>query len=166
MSIDVENTLNRVLAVVANQRVGVLATTMDGKPYASLMAYDIKDDLSQIVLVTRRDTRKFREITSSPQVAFLWDTRSHTDTFFTATIVVTAEGIAVEAEASDYPALRTSFIKRQEQLTEFVNAADTVFLVITVTQYDVVTEFESVKTLYMNNSADEVCYTAELKANY
>ncbi|MEI7831844.1 MAG: pyridoxamine 5'-phosphate oxidase family protein [bacterium] len=166
MNADVVKVINRVRKVTDNQRIGVLATSMKGQAYASLMVYIIKEDLSQIIMVTRRNTRKFLELKSFPKVAFLIDTRSHTDVFFTATAVVTALGDAVEADIDDYPALSAKFIERHEHMAEFVNAEDTVFIMINVAQYDVVTDFESVKSLYVGHSDEGITYSVEARASY
>lgn len=166
MNIDVENTLNRIRKVTANQHLGVLATTAESRPYLSLMVFMISEDLSRITLVTRRNTRKYREMVDSPRVAFLIDTRSHADTFFTATAVITAEGIATEAAAGEYPALQASFISQHEHMAEFVTAEDTAFLFVNVAKYDVVTDFENVKSLDVDNSDEGITYSVELKANY
>ncbi len=53
----------------------VLATVSEGKPHCSLMTYIADDECSEIFMISHRQTKKFRNLTSNPVVSLLIDTR-------------------------------------------------------------------------------------------
>lgn len=67
--------LDRMKAIIRNNDICVLATTDGSRPHTSLMAYVWADDGLTIYLLTRKGTRKFRNLSSYPDVSLLVDTR-------------------------------------------------------------------------------------------
>ena len=57
----------------------VLATLEGNQPCQHMMAFAYAEDLSRIYLATYMDTRKYRNMLSSPGVSILWDNRSGRD---------------------------------------------------------------------------------------
>jgi nitroimidazol reductase NimA-like FMN-containing flavoprotein (pyridoxamine 5'-phosphate oxidase superfamily) len=55
--------------------VCVLATASSDVPHCSLMAYATDEECSEFYMVTRRDTRKYRNLVENPSVSLLIDTR-------------------------------------------------------------------------------------------
>ena len=68
--------IERMKQIVMNEKYCVLATAMDNKPYCSLMAYAVEDDCSKIYMVTKKDSEKYKNLTSNKSVSILIDTRS------------------------------------------------------------------------------------------
>lgn len=60
-----------VKELLRSQRVGVLATHRDQRPYASLVAFAHTPDLRHLLFATTRATRKSANITADPRVAML-----------------------------------------------------------------------------------------------
>jgi len=53
----------------------VLATASENRPHCSLMAYVTAADGREIYMVTRRDTKKYKNLLQNPAVSLLIDTR-------------------------------------------------------------------------------------------
>jgi heme iron utilization protein len=53
-------------SLFTSQKLAVLASTGDDKPYCSLMAFAVSDDLKHIVVATKRHTRKFANMQKHP----------------------------------------------------------------------------------------------------
>jgi nitroimidazol reductase NimA-like FMN-containing flavoprotein (pyridoxamine 5'-phosphate oxidase superfamily) len=54
----------------------VLATCTDNVPHCSLMTYVANQAADRVYMITRRDSRKFANLSVNPQVSLLVDTRS------------------------------------------------------------------------------------------
>jgi nitroimidazol reductase NimA-like FMN-containing flavoprotein (pyridoxamine 5'-phosphate oxidase superfamily) len=53
----------------------VLATVSNGKPHCSLMSYLPDEEVREIYMVSRKETRKFLNLVQNPEVSLLIDTR-------------------------------------------------------------------------------------------
>jgi nitroimidazol reductase NimA-like FMN-containing flavoprotein (pyridoxamine 5'-phosphate oxidase superfamily) len=131
----------------AEQKVGVLATQADRHPYCNLIAFTPADDLQLLLFTTPRSTKKFRNLTSCPQVAFLVDNRLSAGVDFTAGVAVTALGQVAEAAPERRELLRSRHISRHERLAGFINDPDSVLLQLRVTTYIVVSGISRTTTL-------------------
>ncbi len=60
-----------VTQLLCDQRLGVLCTSFDHQPHASLMAFTYLPDEQAVLLATRRDTTKSQNIERNPRVSFL-----------------------------------------------------------------------------------------------
>jgi hypothetical protein len=80
----------------ASQRSAVLATSEDGQPYLSLMAFAASDDLKFLVLASPRSSRKYRNLIADSRVALLVDNRTNQPHDVEQAIAVTALGVAEE----------------------------------------------------------------------
>jgi|SRR5208337_3631095 len=69
-----EGLLQMLHELFATQRSAVLATTENGQPYLSLMAFATTSDLQYLLVATYRATRKYRNIEADSRVALLADT--------------------------------------------------------------------------------------------
>jgi len=65
--------LERIERALRAGRYAVLATTGDGQPHASFMAYAAVEHGHRLIIATYRDTRKFRNMQANPRVALLID---------------------------------------------------------------------------------------------
>ena len=68
---------DRLRRLLREQPLGVLATSGAAGPHATLVAFTVTDDLSEIVFATSRATRKFASLRHDPRAALLVDDRSN-----------------------------------------------------------------------------------------
>ncbi len=68
--------IDRMLALLKEQNMCVLATCEADKPYCSLMAYITDESGRTVYMVTLGDSKKYRNLTRNPNVSLLIDTRS------------------------------------------------------------------------------------------
>jgi hypothetical protein len=54
--------------LLLNQKLGVLATDLEGLPYTSLIAFSALEDLRKIIFSTLKDMRKFINMSRNPRV--------------------------------------------------------------------------------------------------
>jgi len=62
-------------ALAKEKTMCVLATVSGGQPHCSLMAYAADDACRRIYMVTRKSTRKYKNLLDNPGVSLLIDTR-------------------------------------------------------------------------------------------
>jgi hypothetical protein len=134
-------------ALFAGQRFGVLATHQEGQPFGSLVTFVAAADLTHLLFATSGDSRKYRNLCADPRVALVIDNRENTPADLAHAIAVTACGIAVPATPEALPALRARLLARHPALGDFLAAPDTQVIDVTVTQYDVVSDFSQVITV-------------------
>ena len=65
----------RIKAFLKEKDMCVLATTREGKPHCSLMAYMTDEEGEWIYMVTHRSTTKYTNLLSNEQVSLLVDNR-------------------------------------------------------------------------------------------
>ena len=67
--------LDDMKALLREKDICVLATASKNVPHTSLMAYAANEAGTELYMATRRDTRKFANISENPLVSVLVDTR-------------------------------------------------------------------------------------------
>lgn len=134
--------------LLLNQRLGVLATDMDGLPYTTLVAFAAINNLHSIVFATLKDTRKFSNIKKNPNVTLLIDNRANKPTDFQNAIAVTAEGKIISNEAHKSQ-MKHKFLEKHPYLEEFVNSPNCALLRLQVEKYHYVSHFQNVKILVL-----------------
>ena len=130
--------------VLETQHLAVLATQWQENPYTSLIAFAAAPDLRRIVFVTSRATSKYRNLSASPDVSLLIDTRSHSVDDFSSACAVTAMGQATEYDKEGHATLRGLFLARHPHLEAFVHAPSTALCCVAVETYYLVTRFQHV----------------------
>jgi heme iron utilization protein len=133
------------------QLFAVVATQGGDKPYASLVAFAITDDLKLVVFATKRGTKKYANMMANPEVALLLDDRSNDPRDLTTGIAVTATGKVSEAPTDERDRLLKLFTTKHPSLAGFVAAEDTALMKVHVDSYVVVTRFQQVITLYVTS---------------
>jgi nitroimidazol reductase NimA-like FMN-containing flavoprotein (pyridoxamine 5'-phosphate oxidase superfamily) len=90
-----EKSLRRKLKELFDkQRIGVLSTQKRNRPYASLVAFAVTDDLKSFVFATPRTTRKYSNIIASSRAALLIDNRSNKMSDFRKAMAVTVKTLS------------------------------------------------------------------------
>ncbi len=67
--------LQKMKALLRENSLCVLATSLDDKPHCSLMAYITDDRAVKLYMVTLNTSRKYRNIMRNPRVSLLVDSR-------------------------------------------------------------------------------------------
>jgi len=135
----------RLKTLDAHGHFAVLATEDNGRPYTALVAYALTPDMRQLVFATPKKTRKYANIIRSSNVALLIDNRSLKKRKLLETEAVTIIGIAKPVRKGT---LRDKFagtlLKKHPDLQEFVNSPTTALIVVDITQYIHVNQFQTV----------------------
>ena len=135
------DTLKKLLE---EQRLGVVATEMQGHPYTSLVAFAAPGDLRKIVFVTTRSTTKYRNLSAEPYVSLLIDSRTHSVEDFSTGVAVTALGKATEVEGKQREDLIDAFLRKHPQLDTFARSPSTATFCVDIDIYYLVTRFQNV----------------------
>jgi nitroimidazol reductase NimA-like FMN-containing flavoprotein (pyridoxamine 5'-phosphate oxidase superfamily) len=142
----IEVTLRKLFAA---QRLAVLSTQGDGRPYGSLVAFCSSDDLRRLVFATTRNTRKFGYLSAHPWVALVVDSRSNRESDFHEAIAVTATGRSREASGDERSRLAERYLAKHPALGGFVASPTCAIVVVDVTTYYLVSRFQHVVELHM-----------------
>lgn len=140
----------RLRELLDSQKLAVLSTHNQGQPYASLVAFAASHDLRYIYFATTRATRKYRNITNEPRVAFLVDSRTNREADFHEAIAVTVSGRAIEAEAGAGRAARKLYLAKHPYLEEFVGSPTCALFAVAVDCYYMVERFQKVTELHID----------------
>jgi len=137
--------MRRVMDLLANQRLAVLATRdADGAPYASLIAFAASPDGWDLGFCTRRATKKHENLTAEPQVALLVDDRrSEVDNLKVAT-ALTALGRTHELSGPERDVWERALLEAHPSLAGFLRLPDCTLFRVEVGRYLLVSQFERV----------------------
>ncbi|NSW56394.1 MAG: pyridoxamine 5'-phosphate oxidase family protein [Armatimonadetes bacterium] len=133
--------------LLQGQALAVLATSHEGHPYCSLVAFVVSDDMRTILFGTSRNTRKFANLTSDPRVSVLIDNRGNTDADFHEACAATAVGREVKLPEVEYIALRKKYLARHPHLRDFVSSPTFELVALRIETYYLVTRFQHVMEL-------------------
>jgi hypothetical protein len=140
---------NLLEALFAIQRFAVLSTQKDGQPYTDLVAFAATEDLTQLLFVTPRATRKFDNLVNDPHVAMMIDNRQNKTLDLHDAVAVTAIGSAEGVVGPEKEALLRRYISKHPVLETFVQAPTCAALRILVNKYDIAEKFQKVVELEM-----------------
>ena len=84
----------RLRVIDSAERHAVFATSSDGQPYTSLIAFAMTHDMTEVIFATPKNTAKYRNMLKNKRVALLIDTRSNTDVAYMSSEAVTIIGTA------------------------------------------------------------------------
>ena len=132
-----------------NQRLAVLSTQRNGAPYGNLVAFSSADELTKLVFVTPRATRKFSNITADNRVAVLIDNRSNDNLDFSNAVAVTATGRAFDLKSTEKDRLLENYLLKHPHLTEFAKSPSCAVISVEVETYYCVYRFQNVMELHL-----------------
>ena len=138
----------RLKKLFEKQRIGVLSTQKRNRPYASLVAFAVTDDLKNFVFATLRTTRKYSNIVASSRAALLIDNRSNRISDFRKAIGVTAVGSVRELRKSKTSRLIKLYLDKHGHLKEFIQSPTCVVLCLEAKTLHVVDRFQHVVELH------------------
>jgi nitroimidazol reductase NimA-like FMN-containing flavoprotein (pyridoxamine 5'-phosphate oxidase superfamily) len=142
-------TINRLKDFFQTQKLTALATQEPGHPYLSLMAFALTDDLSSLIIATKRETRKYSNMVKTPGVSFLIDNRSNERDQFQNTLAVTGIGKAMEIEEIEKEPLIALFVAKHPELENFVKSRECVLVKIKIDKFIIISQFQEAEELDM-----------------
>jgi len=132
-----------------SQTQGVLATQHDRQPYTSLMAFAAAPDLRRIVFATYRATQKHANLLANPRASLLIDNRTNKPVDYHEAVAISVHGIVSEVEPTRHDELLQLFLRKHQELRDFVTADECVLLQLEVECYYVVSQFQNVVEMRM-----------------
>lgn len=118
--------------IIQDYDLAVLATSADNMPHCSLMAYAADNECARLYMLTRRDSQKFRNISTNPLVSIMVDTRldsQERDSIKALTI----SGVC--AEAHDQQGLKKMLVHKHPQLASLAGQQDALVLEIHIKSF-------------------------------
>jgi nitroimidazol reductase NimA-like FMN-containing flavoprotein (pyridoxamine 5'-phosphate oxidase superfamily) len=137
--------------LLLSQRFGVLSTTYDDIPHCSLVALAFSQDLKRILFATSKTTKKYNNITKNQNLSMFIDNRKNNPEDIKNTITICATGVAkvVEPFAGLPVDLKTAYEKMHPYLSGFIGEKTTVFVIINVNKYQIVSNFQEIKNIFI-----------------
>jgi nitroimidazol reductase NimA-like FMN-containing flavoprotein (pyridoxamine 5'-phosphate oxidase superfamily) len=147
---DVHQLREAIKGILDLQKLSVLATQGDGRPYGSLVAFAATADLKILLFATKRATRKYSNLLAHPDVAMVIDTRTNQAADFSDATAVTALGEVEEVAADDRQEFLNIYIEKHPYLKEFVESPTCALLRVRVRNYIMVSRFQNVQELHVS----------------
>lgn len=123
--------LKEMKTLAKEKNICVLATVAGDKPYCSLMAYVTDENCEEIYLVTRRDTRKYRNLTKNPAVSLLIDNREKYPRSAANALTVAGVYAKIESEQKNKK-VKQNLLAVHPHLTDLINHPDAEILCIQI----------------------------------
>ena len=117
--------LETIRDIISASDLAVLATCADNQPHCSLMAYAVHND-SSILMLTRRETRKFKNISANPRVSVMVDTRLESSEQRFAIKALTINGVCSPCSKHEQKRLKDLLVVQHPQLKELAALEDSV----------------------------------------
>lgn len=127
-----------------NQPLAVLSTAAGSAPYANLVAVAFTLNFRHLFFATSRTTRKWRNLSSNPQVSLLMDNRSNQVVDFDQAAAATILGTAKELIGADREEGQKLYLAKHPHLADFLSAPDCALFQVTIEQIYLVTHFQEV----------------------
>lgn len=132
-----------------SQRLAVLATQGEGRPYGSLVAFAATEDMRNLLFATTRATRKYANLLKKRGVTLVIDTRTNQTADFADAAAVTVLGDVEEIADHERQGLARIYLDKHPYLTEFVESPTTALLRVDVKTYIMVNRFQNVQELHI-----------------
>jgi nitroimidazol reductase NimA-like FMN-containing flavoprotein (pyridoxamine 5'-phosphate oxidase superfamily) len=127
------------------QFFAVLATNDNGQPYTSLISFAVTPDLKKVVFATPKQTRKYKNILNTKNVAILIDNRSNTRKNLMETEAITIMGEArLVRRGKTRDELVALFLKKHPDLEDFIQSKTTALIVVDAVRYIHVGKFQTI----------------------
>jgi heme iron utilization protein len=147
---DIHQLKETIKALLDSQRLAVLATQGEVRPYGSLVAFAATADLKSILFATTRATRKYANLLKNTGVAMVIDTRTNQTADFADAAAVTVLGDVEEIADHEMERLRSIYLGKHPNLREFAESPTTALLRVNVKTYIMVSRFQNVQELHVS----------------
>jgi nitroimidazol reductase NimA-like FMN-containing flavoprotein (pyridoxamine 5'-phosphate oxidase superfamily) len=126
--------LKKMKKLVKDKDVCVLATVMANVPHCSLMSYVPDRDCREVYMMTRKGTKKFRNLAANRKVSLLIDTREEDCGADRARIkALTVSGVfKIISDKAKKKLVRQKLLKKHPQLKPFAEDPDTEIFAVKV----------------------------------
>jgi nitroimidazol reductase NimA-like FMN-containing flavoprotein (pyridoxamine 5'-phosphate oxidase superfamily) len=151
---DEEQARLKVRELLETQPLGVLATSGEDLPHATLVAFASTTDLRHIVFASSRSTRKVELILKNPHVALLVDNRTNEVRDFRDAWATSARGRAAVVRGDRRAELDELYLAKYPHLSDFVRTPTCELVCIEVEAYDLVGHFQDVSVLQIDHGSD------------
>lgn len=149
MNTEQRDALDKIRNLFNSQKLMVLSTCNNDKPYTSLLAFAASEDVSRLVFLTPKTTRKYENLTANSQVSLLVDNAENRAGDVYDAIALTAVGNAQTITGADKDELLSIYLERHPHLRTFSEAKTTALVCVSVSQYFLVSRFQNVIELRM-----------------
>jgi len=139
----------KIAKLLAEQKLGILATLGKDYPYQSIVAFSGSRDMKHILFATKRATSKYKNLKEKAQVSIFIDNRSNQEADFLDAIGMTVLGDARELSEAARTKSMGLFIRKHPSLEEFLASPDCALFMIKVRVYYVVLNFQEVTEVRM-----------------
>jgi nitroimidazol reductase NimA-like FMN-containing flavoprotein (pyridoxamine 5'-phosphate oxidase superfamily) len=129
-----------------NQRFCVLATADSGHPYTNLVSFAIINSQKTILFATRRQSNKYKNISSESRTAFFIDNRINDPDDINMAKTVTAMGNSKEVSENKSEKLK-KYLDKHPYMKDFVEDPNCALMECDVNRYVFVKDFEVVKEI-------------------
>lgn len=133
-----------IRTLLESQHFAVLATSHQGAPYTSLVAFSGSPDLRQIYLVTNRATRKYANLSQDERVSVLIDDTVNRESDLVDAAAVTALGTIRELVDEERATALKPYLERHPRLADFTAAKSCALLAVQVEKFILVRRFQQV----------------------
>lgn len=133
---------SRLGFILQTQKLVALATQELGHPYLSLMAFAMTEDLSSLIVATKKGTRKYDNMLNSPGISFLIDNRSSEKDVFQYTLAITGIGRAIEIEEREKETVIAFYLKKHPNLEAFVRSPECALFRLVIDDLVVIDHFQ------------------------
>jgi nitroimidazol reductase NimA-like FMN-containing flavoprotein (pyridoxamine 5'-phosphate oxidase superfamily) len=137
--------------ILDSQRLAVLATQGDGRPYGSLVAFAATEDMKNLLFATTRSTRKYANLLKNRGVTMVIDTRTNHTADFADAVALTVLGDVEEIADHQQQELASIYLDKHPYLREFVESPTTALLRVDVKTYIMVSRFQNVQELHLTS---------------
>ena len=133
----------------SSQRFAVLATVEESRPYCNLVAFVNDEGLQDLYFATDRTTRKFSNINKNSQVSLLIANSRNEQQDVNDADAVTVLGRAVEIPAGERDEIENRYLKKHDNLKDFIASEQCALMRIKVEGYIIVSNFQNVSIVSM-----------------
>lgn len=127
--------LETIKEIIRSNNLAVLATCAGKKPHCSLMAYVPSRDCLTIHMLTRKDSRKFRNISANPEVSLMVDTRAGNPGGRQSIKALTISGTCLPVPSSEQDSLLDLLLRTHPQLEILAEQSDAVVMEVAAASF-------------------------------
>ena len=120
--------------VLTTQYFAVLSTLDGTLPYLNLVSFAMADDMKILIFVTKRKTRKYRNIMGNNTISILIDNRNNQPSDISDAVAITILGTVIDDPDHDNR-LKNLFLSRHPHLRSFIEDPEIAIMVVTVGEY-------------------------------
>ena len=147
---DIHQLKETIRGILDSQKLSVLATQSNGRPYGSLVAFASTADLKTILFATTRATRKYANLLTHADIAMVIDTRTNQTADFSDATAVTVLGEVEEVPDNELQKFLRIYLEKHPYLREFVESPTTALLRVKAKTYIMVSRFQNVQELHVS----------------